>query len=214
MNKTENELSGNVQDKLTDLQEYTKHAVRTEGLIDEVRTNEYVLRSTLALIIAAAEMLDAIKKSVFYGNDQKYLTDLPKRVSDIQKFGTSIQSFLEVQGIEDMCNNKTLISLDPRIFHGIIGVATEGGELCEAVEAALVGGEFDEVNVREELFDTAFYTLLGFDATGGNPDDALERGFEKLRQRYGETFNEEGANNRDLEKEREILEGVKEIQNG
>jgi hypothetical protein len=56
------------------------------------------------------------------------------------------------------------------------------------------------VKVLEALSDCYTYSNI-------DPYEAMQKNIDKLKARFPEKFTEELANNRDLVKEREILEG-------
>ena len=91
--------------------------------------------------------------------------------------------------------------------HMFYGEISEVGEAVSMLKAHYVyGKDFDMTNMIEELGDIAWFwagacTILGLDAS-----DVLEKNIDKLRARYPEKFTEYHALNRDLDKEREILE--------
>ena len=90
------------------------------------------------------------------------------------------------------------------MFYGQI---SEVGEAVNMLKAHYVyGKDFDMPNIIEELGDIAWFwagacTILGLDA-----NDILQKNIEKLESRYPNNFTEYHALNRDLPKEREILE--------
>lgn len=93
------------------------------------------------------------------------------------------------------------------ILHGVIGISTESGELLDALEKTVFyGKELDTVNIREEIGDLMWYVAILCDAIGVKMEDILDKNIEKLSSRYPEKFTTEAALNRDLEKERKILE--------
>jgi NTP pyrophosphatase (non-canonical NTP hydrolase) len=95
-----------------------------------------------------------------------------------------------------------------RLLHGSMGLCTESGELLDNLKKHIFyGKELDLVNLVEECGDLFWYLAIIHDAMGARDFDAtLASNIKKLRARYGDKFNEEGALNRDLEKERSILE--------
>lgn len=100
--------------------------------------------------------------------------------------------------------------VNTRLLHGTIGICTESAELLDAVKKSLFyGKDLDMVNIHEEIGDLMYYISLVVEASGGNLNSILERNVAKLRARYPDKFTNEAAINRDLTKEREILEGVK-----
>jgi NTP pyrophosphatase (non-canonical NTP hydrolase) len=68
------------------------------------------------------------------------------------------------------------------------------------------GKPFDEAKYKELFFEVAKVLNVIIQLEGFNIEDIHERNISKLKARYGEKFTSEGALNRNLEKEREILE--------
>lgn len=94
-----------------------------------------------------------------------------------------------------------------RLLHAGIGLATESGEFLDALKKSVFyGKELDRVNLKEELGDILWYMAIAMDALGTDFETEMEKNIKKLKARYGERFSKEAAENRDLEKEREILE--------
>lgn len=94
-----------------------------------------------------------------------------------------------------------------RLLHAAVGMATEAGELLDAVKKSIFYGKpIDEANVLEEIGDSQWYHAIGLDAIGKTPADAAETNYKKLSARYGDKFSSEKALERNLDKEREILE--------
>jgi len=92
-------------------------------------------------------------------------------------------------------------------LHMAIGVATEGGELLDAYKKNFAyGKEVDKVNVAEEIGDSFWYLFNLCDLLNLDPEDIMRVNTAKLYERYPEKFTEEKAINRDLDKERTILE--------
>ena len=93
-------------------------------------------------------------------------------------------------------------------MHMVMGISTEAGELLDAYKKHFAyGKQLDVVNVGEELADIMWYIsnlcrMLNLDL-----EDVLQKNIDKLKARYPEKFDEKNALNRDLTKERAILEG-------
>ena len=95
----------------------------------------------------------------------------------------------------------------PDLLHGAIGLATEAGEMLDAIKRALFyGAELDRTNLIEELGDLEWYMAVIRDALGVDQDEVQRINIEKLRARYPEKFTQEHALERDLERERTVLE--------
>jgi NTP pyrophosphatase (non-canonical NTP hydrolase) len=94
-----------------------------------------------------------------------------------------------------------------RLLHGAMGVVTEAGELMDSLKKQIFyGAEPDKVNIKEEIGDLFWYIGILCDTLGMTFEEVFETNVAKLKARYGEKFNETDALNRDLGKEREILE--------
>ena len=94
-----------------------------------------------------------------------------------------------------------------KIIHGIIGVATESGELLDLLYRTLIQCEtLDEVNLKEEMGDLFWYLAVLSDASGVSFDEVQQVNIAKLRARYPNKFTEFDAANRNLSNERSILE--------
>lgn len=99
-----------------------------------------------------------------------------------------------------------------RIIHGVLGLASEVGELHDAVKKSIFyNKDLDIVNIKEELGDLLWYMALIMDVVGASMEECQELVIAKLRTRYPEKFTEDKAINRDLTAERKILEGANVI---
>ena len=96
-----------------------------------------------------------------------------------------------------------------KILHACIGLATESGELLDAMKKHLFYGKpLDFVNLREEAGDELWYLAVLLRAIRTDFETTMDINISKLRARYPNKFEEHAALNRDLVKERGILEGV------
>ena len=103
------------------------------------------------------------------------------------------------------CANLDTSQLDD--IHMLFGMATEAGELMDVYKKNLAyKTPLDMVNVEEELGDIMYYLASFCRMNNLDLNKILERNIKKLETRYPEKFSEYHANNRDLAKEREILE--------
>jgi len=185
-----------------DLEQYVKDAIRTESTIDEVKTNGPLLINALVLFISAGQILDQVKKNTFY--DKQYSEGINLAYHNILS---------AIDGIAGtpLTADKEGFDIDPRVFHSVIGIATEATELCEAMyDAMLSDRELDVVNLLEENGDIHWYQAIMMDALGGDWDKIFEKNIEKLRERYPDKFTNEDAIERDLDAERDILDTLKE----
>jgi NTP pyrophosphatase (non-canonical NTP hydrolase) len=177
------------------LDQYVQDAVRTESKIDKVILEDVkVFLQALQIFIASGNILDVYKKNVFYGKP----IDWEKVVGEFENIENDCAFFTEGQGGK--------LSIDPRVFHALIGIATEATELMEALHLAMKDDELDYINVLEELGDVNWYQAIGIDAMEGNFEKVLTTNIEKLRKRFPDKFTNEDAIERDLNEERNTLE--------
>jgi NTP pyrophosphatase (non-canonical NTP hydrolase) len=96
-----------------------------------------------------------------------------------------------------------------RLLHAMLGFASETGEFADQLKKHIFYGKpLDKINLSEETGDLLWYLALSANVSGmPSMEDAMERNIAKLKARYGDKFTEVRATNRDLDKEREILEG-------
>ena len=180
------------------MQEYIKLATVTESRIEQVVINHEHLENLLNAYIEIGNVLDTVKKSVFYGKPID-------RAAQNKRLSSSLSSIASILG-EDFTEDAEPLKIDPRVFHSVVGIATEGTELVEAVfNSEFRNEQFDTVNLVEELFDVMWYVLIAHDATNQELDNTLNMGFAKLKLRFSDKFNAAGALNRDLVSERELL---------
>lgn len=177
------------------LNQYVQDAIRTESRIDEVKTDRLVLQNALQSLIAAGTILDGIKKNVFYG----------KPIEDYQEQAVILRN-TGISAVASGFTHESVVDIDPRVFHSLIGVITEASELAEALLIILITGSSDDVNILEEFGDIGWYEAIGIDALGGDFEEILNTNIEKLRKRFPEKFTSEHAIERNVDEERNILD--------
>lgn len=119
------------------------------------------------------------------------------------KFATATEA-----PINDDMNTRFHESDNIRLLHAGIGMATESGEFLDMLKKHLYyGKELDKINLAEEIGDLMWYCALAMDVLGVDFDQVLETNIKKLAARYPEKFTEFHAENRNLDTERQILEG-------
>jgi NTP pyrophosphatase (non-canonical NTP hydrolase) len=95
-----------------------------------------------------------------------------------------------------------------RLLHAFLGLASETGELADALKKHIIYGQaIDEINLFEETGDLEWYAALLLRAIKRTMEECMERNIAKLKARYGDKFTAHAALNRDLAKERLALEG-------
>ena len=182
------------------LNQYASDAVRTESRIGKVTLpDSETFYAALQVFIASGQILDMFKKNVFYGK--------PIDWESVQhKFGK-----IEMDSGVGFADRETDLDINPRLFHALIGTATEATELMEALLSTMEGGRLDIFNILEEFGDINWYEAIAIDASNGEVEafgfeDVLTTNIEKLRKRFPEKFTSENAIERDLDEERNTLE--------
>lgn len=128
--------------------------------------------------------LDTLKKKLFYGKGVK----LNKAKFDLSATIGTNDTELQV------------------LTHCIIGKATECGELLELLHSVLRGHPIDIPNLIEELGDDSWYTAGLCKQFGFTFEQIQKVNISKLKVRFPEKFTKVLANERDLKKERKVLE--------
>lgn len=186
-------LKGNV----VDYKFYMNQALRTESRISEIRVSREALFPLIWAMLSLVEMLDAYKKHIFYGKpiDQESMLEHGNNV---------ITQMTMMHGPrEDGKTDDRPLTINPRIFHGIVGLMTETGEMLEA----MCKDKIDPVNLLEELGDAHWYQAILLDELQGDLSKVLATNLSKLLTRYPEKFfTKAGAVDRDLVEERKVLE--------
>jgi NTP pyrophosphatase (non-canonical NTP hydrolase) len=96
-------------------------------------------------------------------------------------------------------------------LHMVIGISTESGELLDAYKKHFAyGKDLDVVNVGEEIADIMWYISNLCRIKNIDIEEIMQRNIEKLKARYPEKFTQEKALSRNLDAERNILEGNKD----
>lgn len=184
---------------------FTVDALSTESIAETFTVNKQTFLATLKAAIAAAQLLDQFKRLVYYRTEfdrakvEHYAAELRKQADVLDQTTDWI-----VQGPRED------ITIDTRIMHGVIGTATEAGELLEAVLEQLETGSMDSVNLKEEIGDVQWYQHILANAAGTDIDECLAAVVKKLkdkkRGRYADGYTDQAAVERDVDAERTILE--------
>ncbi len=170
-----------------DYESYSIESARTaSGEFHEEVVPRGLLNDALHCAFEVGSVLDGIKKGFFYG----------KPLSEDFPMGSDSGRTIDPRRI------------DIDILHAALGVLTESIEILEALREGMKGKPLDRVNLVEELGDIEWYMAMFYRALGTTPERVREINIAKLRARYPHKFTEHDAVNRDLARERNVLEGV------
>jgi hypothetical protein len=182
--------------------EYIEGALRTEcpygPVLERIVQNPgwvSVIRGVLQLAINEGVHQDQVKKALFYGKEGVLFIPAT-RFEQLDNRDRAAATKL----VEDT----RLI----RLLHGFLGKLTEAAELQQHLFDVLFKGQpLDPVNIVEEQGDSCWYDGPICAVTGVGLGEVKRINNAKLRARYPEKFTEADAVNRDLDTEREVLEG-------
>ena len=188
---------------------YVENVLRTESCdmepIKERLAEEGVaaaLSTAMDKVTTAAEVIDVLKKYIFYGKKHWMIEQL-----------TNHAEFDDISSEHDDAGHEKrfLDTRNIRMMHAAVGMATEAGELMEMLyEHLIYGAEFDEVNAAEEIGDSMWYQGVAIDVLGTTVQQVMQTNIDKLRKRYPDKFSEDAAINRDTDAERKLLEDAHE----
>lgn len=183
--------------------EYQQKALRTDvedysGFQTRLAENKDTVHKALYGFMLTTGTLDLMKKKIAYNADPLKLFQVDAEHS------AALKNFENPVYLDKIAQDPKLSQL----LHYIIGIATETNEMMLALTKAAVTGQLDLVNVGEENGDCLWYQGLMCERLGLDLGTLMEKNIAKLEARYPNKFTNEAAVNRDLEKERNILEGV------
>jgi len=189
-----------------DNNEYIKLALRTESKVESVSANVNALMAALDCFVVSGEILDGFKKAIYYRNPKKINETLQDYADALEEHARRLRKHASTA-----TTNTEVMNINPRVFHGIVGIATEASELTAALSDYIENGVLDPVNIQEEMGDGAggtnsWYAAILHDELGLDPVETMTKNINKLRARYPEKYEDTLAENRDLTTERKILE--------
>jgi hypothetical protein len=205
--------------------EYRAEVLKTESKPTELNFGPATLLMALNLAVAASDVLDQVKRAIYYGKDidqQKMLGALQgvAGIAQALAFPVATERYRDPRDVDfftqqlapEVAQGLNAAHLDLRILHAAIGRFTEAGEFIAPVAKMLVGGGFDKVNALEELGDGGWYDEIGLDALGYTREQAQFANIKKLTDkkngRYKGAFDPNAAVNRDVDAERALLEAA------
>lgn len=189
-----------------DYKTFKSEAIKTESIPAEAVIDKNFLLNALSAAVGSSEVVDSIKKKVFYNKplEVNYLLEtIRNSIHNLNVLQNYINSY---QTNPNALNGQ--LNVDVRTLHGTLGFYTEGAEVLSALFKAVTTDEpIDKVNLQEEIADAMWYTAILEDNNDIDLEDAMGKVINKLRARYPDKFTSDAAINRDLATERKILEG-------
>lgn len=158
-----------------DLKTYVEEAQRTKSTSFHENICAEDFGFQLETAFEALSVLDDVKKAIFYGRDTYFDTPDPER------YPALTENHIQHIGVDTL--------------HAVIGIATEAGELLEAIYNAYENGSaVDEANLQEELGDLMWYMALLIKARNlPGFEELAQANNVKLRKRFPYKFSDELA---------------------
>ena len=150
----------------------------------------------------------------FYWPGPVHPVQLVKFFENMETLGTDADNFKKAifYGRTDVVSHdyepmELAFPLDKNLLHGLLGIVSEAKELTDAVVKSITKKDgFDRTNFIEEMGDIMWYLAIMAKTLDVTFEEIQEKNIAKLRVRFPELFTEDNASNRDLDKEREVLE--------
>lgn len=152
-----------------------------------------ILHMKMGIITEAAEVVDILKKKHAYGKE----IDLPhmkEELGDILWYTANYCKFINM----DFANVIDNITYEP-----LYDRSTDFS-LYELMELVIINATALDINSVYDIIDIVLYAIEQLD---GTLDEVLTTNIKKLAARYPEGFSSYYALNRDLNKEKNIIDG-------
>jgi hypothetical protein len=176
---------------------YSKLAGRTCVDTDEMKQrviNPGIIEAIfvqLQINILAARNLDVLKREIAYGQEHC-------------RKATGLMPPDDIAIAADALGDDETVEF----LHAALGMLTEAGEFAEIVFGAIFkSAGIDYVHVVEELGDQEWYMAIPRRVLDIHDSQVKSLNIRKLLARFPNKFSQDGALIRNLEKEREVLEG-------
>lgn len=138
---------------------------------------------------------------------QNYYTEFAKQSVPHQLHAYSQMVDSLESPVKDFMQAAVLTTANCRAIHVALGIASEAGEIADAIKKLMAYGRpLDLVNLDEEIGDVLWYIQLYCNVRKVRIEEIMAQNYAKLRTRYGDKFSQEACFNRNLEVERQNLE--------
>lgn len=181
-----------------DFKEYQANCLRTEVVHPNDKEIKYqLLTEVLEQIAVNGELLDCLKREIFYG--------LPFDADRWQKLRTKLKTPTDVPELYKLSSKP---DLNLRTLHAVVGIATEAAELADALSKIITAGAATEdasLNIAEEAGDISYYSAVLLDSEKLEVGGVRRGNIAKLKARFADKFTQDQAENRDISTELEML---------
>jgi NTP pyrophosphatase (non-canonical NTP hydrolase) len=151
-----------------------------------------ILHMKMGIITEAAEVVDILKKKHAYGKEID-LSHMKEELGDLMWYAANYCKFMEI-------NFANII--DDITYEPLYDRSTDFS-MYELMELIVINATALDIN---SIYDIIDLTLYAIEQVDGTLNEILDTNIRKLAVRYPEGFSSYYALNRDLDKERKILE--------
>lgn len=152
-----------------------------------------ILHMKMGIITEAAEVVDILKKKHAYGKDID-IPHLKEELGDIMWYAANYCKFMNM----DFANVIDNITYEP-----LYDRSTDFS-MYELMELIVINATALDIN---SVYDIVDLTLYAIEQVDGTLDEVLSTNIKKLAARYPEGFSSYYALNRNLDKEKNIIDG-------
>jgi hypothetical protein len=194
--------------------EYRKDCLRTESTLEpltEETTKRGIDNRMMHCIIGFETEINEMYEIIEKSNDWDIVNFL-EELGDLFWFGAIFNDAIEKKHdisvlVEEMFNQNYTRNARGANLEMLHKIRFTAGEMLDHMKKVLFYGKQADIKTIclhfEDLINYANVLICGL---GGNVSSVMKININKLKARYPKKFNLEDAENRDLEKERKILE--------
>jgi NTP pyrophosphatase (non-canonical NTP hydrolase) len=181
------------------LSDYVELACVTESVVDQIEGLESrMLHGLIGLCTESGELLDAMKKHLYYGKELDTVNML-EEIGDLCWYLAIICDVADIDFAEQIEKAKEFN--DTQEERSLLSVCAELNAVCGGNLVTYTNS--GQPHVIQPLFYLIDELVIELD---GMWEEICEKNIAKLKARYGEKFDAHKALNRDTDAEREILE--------
>lgn len=183
-----------------ELSKYVELACVTESVVEPIEGLESrMLHGLIGLCTESGELLDAMKKHLYYGKELDTVNML-EEIGDLCWYLAIICDVMGIDFAEQV--EKAKEYNDTQEERSLLTACAELNAVCGGNLMTMVAqGQPHTITPLFLLIDELVIEL------DGKWEEICEKNIAKLEARYGDKFDAHKALNRDTDKEREILEG-------
>jgi NTP pyrophosphatase (non-canonical NTP hydrolase) len=102
---------------------------------------------------------------------------------------------MNLNQFQEMCKKTAIVhdNKEKEIMTLGLGISGEAGDVAGCIKKTFSHGDDQKSGIKENLGDTMWYVAMICNYFGWNVEDVLEENIAKLKKRYPDGFNVDGA---------------------